>query len=608
MPESPAVERQLPSRADTLMFQGKASLFRLRRALQNLRNPIPLQKAGCEFASLDLVGLASSELWTHQSETEFPLTAGKIHNLRIACQALNGLEIPAGAIFSFWKQLGRVTRRRGFVDGRELREGCLIPSVGGGLCQLSNLLYSAALDAGFEVMERHAHSRKVPGSLAERDRDATVFWNYVDLRFRSEVPYRLETTLTDTHIVVKILVDAKKRAPASVTHESATQVPSVRGTPSGDCLTCGMTSCFRNSAAVDGHLPASGHTAFVLDEVWPEFQQWCTRNSNTGDHWLLPLDGQRWRKANYAWLPPVDAISSYAALETLFYAFRMRRLPAQGALRQKTLLKRDACIAGKLGRSLDPAARHVIVSQNLLPHLWQSGHLGGRTFDVLMTRWPLDELQNRLDEAASHHPNSPTLTDFRVDRSIAAAERIALNSAARLVTPHRAIAAQFGSRALLLDWVLPESKVATPMAPIQIFFPASPLGRKGIYEVAEAFQLMGRDDIELVILGRADEGSESPLKMIPHRFGSLSDLKHASVVVLPASIEHRPRMLLLALASGIPVISTASCGLPKHPDVSEVAQFSSDSVASALRSVLLSPTESGGQGSLLEGSRTAATK
>jgi glycosyltransferase involved in cell wall biosynthesis len=34
---------------------------------------------------------------------------------------------------------------------------------------------------------------------------------------------------------------------------------------------------------------------------------------------------------------------------------------------------------------------------------------------------------------------------------------------------------------------------------------------------------------------------------------------------MPAWIEHEPRLALLALASGIPVIATNACGLPNHP-------------------------------------------
>jgi len=60
------------------------------------------------------------------------------------------------------------------VPGRQLREGCLFPAIGGGLCQLSNALYDVSLQAECEIVERHPHSRIVPGSAAARDRDAAI--------------------------------------------------------------------------------------------------------------------------------------------------------------------------------------------------------------------------------------------------------------------------------------------------------------------------------------------------------------------------------------------------------------------------------------------------
>jgi vancomycin resistance protein YoaR len=150
------------------------------------------------------VARSITPLWTSEDAQESLLIVGKIQNLRVALQYLNGIEIPKDGLFSFWAQLGRPTAGKGYVAGRELRQGCLIPSVGGGLCQLSNALYSIALDAGFEVIERHAHSQIVPGSLAEVGRDATVFWNYVDLRFRLPAATRIEAFLTATELVVQV--------------------------------------------------------------------------------------------------------------------------------------------------------------------------------------------------------------------------------------------------------------------------------------------------------------------------------------------------------------------------------------------------------------------
>ena len=79
-------------------------------------------------------------LWKFEDPGETHLQFGKVQNLRCAVRRISGVVIPVGGVFSFWKQIGRATTRKGYTIGRELREGCLIPSLGGGLCQLSNTL------------------------------------------------------------------------------------------------------------------------------------------------------------------------------------------------------------------------------------------------------------------------------------------------------------------------------------------------------------------------------------------------------------------------------------------------------------------------------------
>src|SRR5438067_4980579 len=151
-----------------------------------------------------MAGASSTPLWSEAQPEERLYELGKVHNLRRAAAALQGVVVPAGALFSFWKQIGRTARRRGFVAGRMLQEGGLIPAVGGGLCQLSNALYEVALQAGCEIVERHAHSRIIPGSAAALGRDATVDWNYVDLRFRVPQSLRFEAFLTQDELVVRL--------------------------------------------------------------------------------------------------------------------------------------------------------------------------------------------------------------------------------------------------------------------------------------------------------------------------------------------------------------------------------------------------------------------
>jgi VanW like protein len=81
----------------------------------------------------------------------------------------------------------RWQRIRGFTKGREVREGCVIPTTGGGLRQLSGSLSEVALSVDCELVERHRHTA-LPADVAyDPCRDATLFWNYVDLRFRTPV-------------------------------------------------------------------------------------------------------------------------------------------------------------------------------------------------------------------------------------------------------------------------------------------------------------------------------------------------------------------------------------------------------------------------------------
>jgi len=156
-----------------------------------------------------------SPLWHETNRHEKALERGKVANLRVAVQSMRRLVVPAGEVFSFWRQVGAPRRSRGFARGRELREGCLIPTVGGGLCQLSNALFQAARKAGLDVVERHAHTQAVPGSNAEQGQDATVFWNYVDLRFRASLPWSLRVEMTSSELVVQILVPGQGVVPAA---------------------------------------------------------------------------------------------------------------------------------------------------------------------------------------------------------------------------------------------------------------------------------------------------------------------------------------------------------------------------------------------------------
>ena len=151
-----------------------------------------------------MIARSVTPLWSDPSLSEQAMQLGKVHNLRRAAFRARRLVLAPGQVFSFWRQVGRATRARGFAPGRMLREGCMMPAIGGGLCQLSNALYDVALKAGCRILERHAHSFRFRVRPRPTGRDATVAWNYVDLRFATEHELFLSVRLTSRELTVSL--------------------------------------------------------------------------------------------------------------------------------------------------------------------------------------------------------------------------------------------------------------------------------------------------------------------------------------------------------------------------------------------------------------------
>lgn len=549
-------ERRIPTRKDALLFRLKTLLLQTKRlGIDLLDRDLRTFRPSVEENNRPVIAESRTPLWTEHEPEERVLLAGKIQNLRLASASLQGIEIGAGEIFSFWKQVGRTTRMRGFVEGRELREGCIIPNIGGGLCQLSNALYDAALKANFEIVERHPHTQIVAGSLAEQGRDATVFWNYVDLRFRSPGSFRIEARLENDELLVRFLGEKVTRSNA----EELPQIPDLlrRSVEPRSCMSCEVNDCHR---VVERTVNVNfGRTAFLVDEYWPEFDGYVQANKDRSDSLFLPIDGIKFRRANYAW-----STGGFAKVEQSYYvtaarSYSSRKLAAQGASRQINLLRNYERLAESYAQRLTFDMPHVVVQQDLLPFLWRGGHLGGRTFDVLMTALPMNEIQRRLDIASSLHPESKTLGDFRADRQLLKDENEALRYARKIITVHSAIAGLFGKRSVLLEWekpVMPNTARRQNAKPI-VVFPASTVGRKGCYELRDALKGLA---VKIIKLGPNIE-SDDFWDGFDCELGGNEAVDTADLVVLPAFVEHRPRRLLRAAAAGIPVIASSACGV-----------------------------------------------
>jgi vancomycin resistance protein VanW len=110
---------------------------------------------------------------------------GKLENLRLGAEQLNWILVFPGRILSFWAVIGAPVEANGFRVGRSIRNDALTADIGGGLCQLSGLLYELGLRAGMQIVERHAHTRDLytdETRFTALGLDATVVWGHKDLR------------------------------------------------------------------------------------------------------------------------------------------------------------------------------------------------------------------------------------------------------------------------------------------------------------------------------------------------------------------------------------------------------------------------------------------
>ncbi|MGG9960270.1 VanW family protein [Ferruginibacter sp. SUN106] len=126
-------------------------------------------------------------------------SANKISNLNLAITTINNIEIAPGQIFSFWKSVGNPSEKNGYKKSRTIINGELEAATGGGLCQLSGLIYFLSVQTGLTVLERHPHSIDI---YKDEDRftplgsDATVAYGYKDCRIKNEYHFPVYFSFT----------------------------------------------------------------------------------------------------------------------------------------------------------------------------------------------------------------------------------------------------------------------------------------------------------------------------------------------------------------------------------------------------------------------------
>ena len=320
------------------------------------------------------------------------------------------------------------------------------------------------------------------------------------------------------------------------------------------CASCGVSACGMHQRHGREGDATAGRTDWLLDDVWPEYASYVAASVGPEDRIIAPGLFGRPLPARYRWGGNARHVATIATGRRHWTMRRVR--DAAGHVRQRAYLERDRQLALALAKAIDYRARHLVIAQAWLPWLAEAGVLGGRSYDVLMSRYPFADIHRLLDRAAKELGDAAdtTISDFRAPEALVQREMEALANARRIITPHHGIAALFPLQALTLAWHRPQAGSRTAGLRTAFLGPALSRQRPDI-----ALRHAAGLDQPLILFGPSARGFEAVA--VERRDFSRQWLDDIGTIIHPATMTAQPRRLLAALAHGVQIRATAECGL-----------------------------------------------
>ncbi len=201
----PYMTKRPQSRSKIRLYLGKYYFTFKRRLLWIKQSRSYAHKRNIDIRLPYLAADHKTPLIRRLKNVDMWLQYNKINNLKLAADKINGLVLAPGETFSFWYLVGKPTGKKGYLPGMVLCNGTFEPGVGGGLCQLSNLIYWMTLHTPLTVKERWRHNYDVFPD-AERTQPfgsgATVVYNYIDLQITNDTDcdYQLVLWLDEEYL------------------------------------------------------------------------------------------------------------------------------------------------------------------------------------------------------------------------------------------------------------------------------------------------------------------------------------------------------------------------------------------------------------------------
>lgn len=247
------------------------------------------QKTACFYGAMNMDGnfyakekgrtllphlLFESSCPLYNRETGFDMIyqENKVFNLKLAAATLDTILIKPQETFSFWLLVKDADKDIPYKDGLIVIDGRLTTKPGGGMCQMSNLLFWLFLHTPLTIVERQGHALKdfpEPPSDAPIGVDATVSEGWVDLKVKNETEttFQINIDFDEENIIGRIFTDTDEGLSYEIVngepfyytknhrvYEEVDVRQRVIAAESGECIA--FNRLYRNRCEIGYELPA----------------------------------------------------------------------------------------------------------------------------------------------------------------------------------------------------------------------------------------------------------------------------------------------------------------------------------------------------------------
>lgn len=189
----------------------------LMRSLKNLCSIKHLAKTKQKERLPYVIYRHNSLIRRRLGNVDMRLQENKAVNLSIAAPKINKILIRPGETFSFWHLVGNTTEKKGYKEGLTIFADHTEPGIGGGMCQMTNLIHWMVLHSDLKITEHHHHDgldlfpdfqRKIPFGTG-----TSIMYNYLDYRFKNTTnrTYQLVIYTTPEYLCGELRADKPQR-------------------------------------------------------------------------------------------------------------------------------------------------------------------------------------------------------------------------------------------------------------------------------------------------------------------------------------------------------------------------------------------------------------